>query len=454
MDARHPDRNALESFSRGETSAREERWIEDHLRSGCAVCQLEVDDLLLRMLGSAAFDTGGDAVAREPEEPAWDRLVETLERRLAMVSIERGEAPRLIAELLGYGPRERTVLARNAGRFQTLAVCEMVIERSFEERFRDTARAVELAELGLLLAQRLDGDRYGRSVVQDLQARAWAFLGNARRMAFDLSGAEAALAEAERVAETGSADPLEEARIFDLRASLLADQGRFEQAAELLEVVIDVYDGLREPHRKGRAMISKGVFLGYGGWPEEAIRVIRRGLALVDWDGEPRLVLMARHNLAWFLNECGRSEEAWQQLQRFRHAYAEYEDPWTQLRLIWLDSRIAAGLGRFADAEEGLSEVRRRLLADGRGFDAAMVTLDLANLYLQEGRSAEVKRLAGEMIGLFLAKDIHHHAAAALTVFQQAAEAERATPRLVREIASYLRRARRNPALGFEPAPA
>jgi len=454
MDSRHPGRNALESFSRGEISAAEERWIEDHLRSGCAVCQREVDALLRRTLGSGVFGESGDAVAWEPEEAGWDRLVEALEQRLAMVAVERSEAPRLMAELLGYGPRERAMLARNSGRFQTLALCEMVIERSFEERFRDAARSVELAELGLLLAQRLDGERYGRSVVQDLQARAWAYLGNARRMAFDLAGAEAALAEAERLAETGSADPLEEARILDLRASLLADQGRFEQAAELLEVVIDVYDGLREQHRKGRAMISKGVFLGYGGWPEEAIRVIRRGLALIDWDGEPRLVLMARHNLAWFLHESGHSEEAWRQLQRFRHVYAEYGDPWTQLRLIWLDSRIAAGLGRLAEAEEGLGEVRRRLLADGRGYDAALVTLDLAQLYLQESRSAEVKRLAGEMVQLFLAKDIHHHAAAALTVFQQAAEAERATPRLVREIAAYLRRARRNPALGFEPAPA
>ena len=454
MDSRHPDRSALEGFSRGEASASEERWIEDHLRSGCAVCQRQVDALLQRMLGAFSPAAGGDPGRRDDEDAGWNRLVATLEQRLAMVSDERREAPRLMAELFAYGPREREILARNAGRFQTLAVCELVIETSFEERFRDSGRAVELAELGLLLAQQLDGERYGRSVVQDLQARGWAYLGNARRMAFDLAGAEEALAQAERLAETGSADPLEEAKILDLRASLLADQGHFEQAAELLEVVIDIYDGLRESHRKGRAMIGKGVFLGYGGWPEEAIRVIRRGLALIDWDGEPRLVLMARHNLAWFLNECGRSEEALEQLQRFRHAYAEFEDPWTRLRLSWLAGRIAAGLDRFQEAEEKLSEVRCRLLDGGCGYDAALVTLDLANLYLRGDRRAEVKRLGGEMFTLFLTKDIHHHAASALAVFQQAAEVDQATPRLVREIAAYLHRARRNPALRFEPAAA
>lgn len=451
MGARHADRSALERFSRGEASRDEERWIEDHLRSGCAVCQREVDAVLLRTLGPDAVAAAKDAGEAAEADAGWDRLVVFLERRLAAAAVERRDAPHHAAELLAYAPREREALARDCGRFRTLAVCELVIERSFEERFRSTARAAELAELGLLLAQQLDDERYGRSVVMDLQARAWAFLGNARRMVFDLPGAEEALAHAERLVETGSADPLEEARILDLRASLLFDQGRFEQAAELQDAVIDIYESLREPHRKGRAMISKGVFLGQAGWPEEAIRVIRKGLGLVDWEAEPRLVLMARHNLVWCLNECGRSEEAWRQLQRIRRSYLSFDDPWTKPRLVWLSGLIQANLGRSAEAEESLNEVRRFFHAEGRGYDAALATLDLAYLYLQTGRLAEMKRLAGEMLTLFLSKDIHRYALAALAVFQHAAEMETATPGLIRDVADYLRRARRNPQLRYEP---
>jgi len=444
---------ALEQFSRGEASGDEERWVEDHLRSGCAVCQREVDSALVRMLGpDFALPAAEDPGSADEVDAGWDRLVALLEKRLALAAAERREAPRLVAELLGCAPREREIRARSSGLFQTLAVCELVIEKSFDERFGDNSRAIELAELGLLLAAQLDGERYGRSVVKDLQARAWAYLGNARRMAFDLPGAEEALAQAERLVETGSADPLEEARILDLRASLLSDQGRFEQAAELLDLVIDIYDNLREPHRKGRAMVSKGLFLGYAGWPEEAIPVIRRGLALLDWEAEPRLVLMARHNLAWCLNDCGRGQEAWELLQRLRHAYSEFDDPWTRLRFVWLSGLIQANLGHVAAAEENLNEVRGLLLAEGRGYDAALATLDAAELYLRAGRSAEVKRLAGEMFTLFLSKDIHRQATAALAVFQQAAEMETATPRLIRDIATYLRRARRNPALRYAPA--
>ncbi|MFL6233548.1 MAG: tetratricopeptide repeat protein [Thermoanaerobaculia bacterium] len=447
MNVRHPDRNAFERFSRGGASAAEERWIEDHLRSGCPVCQEEVDDLLLRSFAPPDEETA-------EQDAAWDRLFAGLGVRLARAAAERKEAPALLDELLGRPWEEWPVLFRLDRRLQTVAVCELLIEKSFEEGFRDAGRAIDLADRGLLLAGLLEDERYGRAVVQDLQARAWAYLGNARRIAFDLAGAEEALARAERLAEGGSADPLEEARILDLRASLLSDQGHFEKAAELLDAVIDIYDDVHEPHRKGRAMISKGRCLGYAGWHDEAIRQIRLGLSLVDWEREPRLVLMARHNLVWFLNDCGRADEARRLLERFRHTYRDFPDSFTGLRLAWLDGRIAARLGRFEEAETALLEVRRRFLAEENGYDASLVTLDLAHLYLEAGRAAEVRTLAAEMLDVFLSHDIHRQALAALAVFQKAAELDNATPGLVREISSYLVRARKNPELRFAKAAA
>ncbi|HEX4961330.1 MAG TPA: hypothetical protein VF173_10865 [Thermoanaerobaculia bacterium] len=449
MNDHHPDRETFERFSQAAASAAEERWIESHLRAGCRICQRQVDGLLQTL----TFPEGTPAPAvTEEDGSSWSALFAQLEQRLALVRLERSEAPPLLAELLSHPQAEWPNLVVLCTRFQTLAICELLLDTCFEEGFHDPRRSVELAELGLRLSSHLDADYYGPSVVQDLQARGWAYLGNARRIAFDLAGAEEALNQAERLAESGSADPLEEARILDFRASLLSDQGRFEQAADLLDLVIDIYDDLREPHRKGRALISKGVILGYAGWPEEAIRQLRKGLSLVE--GEPRLVLMARHNLAWFLNDCGRSEEALQQLERFLHTYGEFRDPWTELRLAWLSGRIAAGLDHFGEAERTLAEVRQRFLDEGHGYDASLVTLDLAKLFLRQGRVAEVRELAAGMINVFLSHDVHHQAAAALAVFQQAAELDRATPLLLDEIAAYLRRARKNPRLRFEQAAA
>ncbi len=450
MDASHPDRKVLERYSLAGATLAEEGWVESHLLSGCRVCQREVDDLLSTMNPSPL----GAPPAEEQAGFLQPGLFARLERRLAEVKEERLAAPPLVAELLSYPAPQRRSLVCQAGRFQTLAVCELLIDASFEAGFHAAAEAMELAGLSLLLTGQLDAGYYGSSVVMDLRARAWAYLGNARRIAFDLAGAEEALLEAERHAESGSADPLEEARILDLRASLLGDQGRFEQAAELLEAVIDIYDDLRESHRKGRALISQGSFLGQAGGPEEAIRQLRKGLALVDWERDPRLVQWARHNLAWFLNDSGRSEEALQQLERLLHAHGESSDARTELRLAWLGGRIAARLDYLAEAEQAFVEVRQGCLTEGHGYDAAMVTLDLAQLYLRQGRAAEVRELAAGMLAVFLSQDVHRQAAAALAVFQRAAELDETTPILLDEIATYLRRARRNPRLRFAGAAA
>ncbi|MES1243106.1 MAG: tetratricopeptide repeat protein [Acidobacteriota bacterium] len=446
MAEHHPDRETLERFSSGGLHPETGAWIEAHLRSGCAVCQRTVDDLLPSLDGPP--DGGRDW----DDDESWRPILSRLEWHRVRIVQEREAASRLTDELLGRTSRERQALISPLGprtRFHTFAVCERLIERSFEAGFRDPARAIEIAELAIRLAEGLDADHYG-AVAVDLKARAWAYLGNARRISSDLTGAEQALARAEALAEEGSADPLEEARILDLKASLLSDQGRFERAADLLDTVIDIYEEIRDPHRKGRALISQALFLSYAGQPERTVERIRQGLDLIDPEEEPRLLLMARHNLAWALIDCGRPDEALRQLESFRHTYGEFPDPWTVLRLNWLEGRIAAGLGRLDEAGRRLREVRERFIGQALGYDASMVTLDLAALYLREGRTAEVRRLATEMLPIFLSQDVHRQALAALAAFQRAAEMDRATPGLVHEIAVYLRRARRNPRLTFQ----
>ncbi len=439
----HPDRETLERYSLGGLLQEESVWIEDHLRSGCAVCQRTVDGILATF-APRPWETAGHPAW--DEEDCWRRVFNRLEQRVALIRLERDAAPDLVAELLRL-PREQ----REARRYQTLAVCELLIERSFEEGFENPPRSIEIAELAILLSERLDAEHYGHAVVQDLRARAWAYLGNARRISSDLPGAEQALAHAETLAEDGSADLLEEARRLDLKASLLSDQGRFEEAAEILDVVIDIYEEVRDPHRKGRALISQGLFLSYAGHPEKTVERIREGLSLIDAATEARLVLMARHNLAWALSDCGRPAEALRYLESFRSCYAEFPNAWTGLRLQWLEGRIAAGMGRLDEAESRLREVRQRFVEQGLGYDASMVTLDLAAIYLQEeGRGAEIRKLAAEMLPIFLSQDVHRQALAALAAFQHAAEMDRATPRLVQETTAYLLRARRNPGLRFE----
>jgi hypothetical protein len=67
----------------------------------------------------------------------------------------------------------------------------------------------------------------------------------------------------------------------------------------------------------------------------------------------------------------------------------------------------------------------------------------------REGRTADVKRLAEEIVPIFEAQDVHREAVAALMLFQEAARQDQLTVKVVREYVKYLRDARTDPSLRF-----
>ncbi|HEX4498890.1 MAG TPA: tetratricopeptide repeat protein, partial [Thermoanaerobaculia bacterium] len=156
------------------------------------------------------------------------------------------------------------------------------------------------------------------------------------------------------------------------------------------------------------------------------------------------------HNLIGFLNESGQSQEALSVLEQTRSLYLTLGEQTHLIRLRWLEGRICRDLGRLDEAETALREARDGFIEHGIGFDAARASLDLATVYLQQGRTGELKRVASEMVPIFESRDVHQEALAALLLFRQAADAEEVTLGLLERIAGYLRRARQNPDLRFE----
>ena len=108
-------------------------------------------------------------------------------------------------------------------------------------------------------------------------------------------------------------------------------------------------------------------------------------------------------------------------------------------------ARIASGLGDLELAETAFREVQQEFFDRHMGYDAALVSLDLAVLYANEGRTQELKQLAAELMPVFESRDVHREAIAALLMFQHAAEEERLTAQLAQQLAASLRRERRIP---------
>ena len=162
-------------------------------------------------------------------------------------------------------------------------------------------------------------------------------------------------------------------------------------------------------------------------------------------DGSPACSSCARHNLIFFLAELGRFPEAQRLYREARPLYRSFNEPWVQNRRRWVRGKIARGLGQLRQAETQFLAARDGFVAEGIPYDTALVSLELALLYAEQGRTGELKRLAAEMVPIFASRHIHREALAALAFFRQAAEAETAGARLLARIAAYLRKARHAP---------
>jgi len=188
--------------------------------------------------------------------------------------------------------------------------------------------------------------------------------------------------------------------------------------------------------------------LGDSGELEQSLQAIRQAVRLLEAQDDHWLQYVATHQFATRLTDSGRAEEAQSLLPEVRRLVRESGNRFDRLRVLWLEGRIQRCLGRFELAEEALRQVRAGFIDAEIGYDVALVSLDLAALYLETGRTAEVKELAAEMLPQFAARQIHREALAAIALFEQAARKERATLALVQEISSKVKDAstRRIPA--------
>jgi tetratricopeptide (TPR) repeat protein len=211
--------------------------------------------------------------------PAFERATDRIGGGVHRVLDETMRVPALLQEILSEPAARRQEWIRADPRFHLVKLCQRFEAESREAWADNPARAVELAELALAVAENLDSQSYGDGLVADTCALAWAYLGNALRIASHLGRAEQALDRAEEIQQELGSDLLTEAEILGFRASLRNTQGRFDEGARLLDRCFELYREAGDRHQQGRTLILKGMVLGDSGRLREAIRTLRSGRA-------------------------------------------------------------------------------------------------------------------------------------------------------------------------------
>ncbi|HEX2641782.1 MAG TPA: hypothetical protein VHU81_02240 [Thermoanaerobaculia bacterium] len=381
-------------------------------------------------------------------EAAIDRAFDVFQKHAEGLRRQRSDTRKALL-ILEEGGLE--AVARVPRKIQGLALFEALLARSWALRHEDPGQMIQYAWMATKVARNLSVRRYGVQKVADFECLAWAELGNADRVADKLDLAERAFAQAVRLYELGTGDKLLGIHLVDLQASLAADRRQFGLACQALSLVHEFHRNHGDAHFSGRALISKGLYTGYAGEPEEAIRLLQEGLSLLEENREPGLEFAAVHNQLMFLIDCGRFLQARKLLFLNRGRLDQAGGRLNEIRVAWIEGRIAAGLGDLAGAERMLEEVRDGFDAAGRGYDAALATLDQVSVLLAQGRAQESEVWVREAARTFAALRIEREALGAILMLRKAFEMKMATVALVDDVTAFLRRSEHDPAARFEP---
>lgn len=278
------------------------------------------------------------------------------------------------------------------------ALFEVLREKSRTEGRRDRRHGVEIAEVALAAVEL---ERPTSSAHLDLRIRAYAWLGNARRLAMDLAGAERALARAERLKNEGRAGDLANSELDLFRAGLLLSRDRLDEADNFGSQA--VYRLRRTPFVSEQvdALLLRAFVRLVRGLPPEAILDLKEALPLIELVEDDYRAVAAYQLLIQAQIDTGEYQRAAETLAEAREQPSHLLSNDAETMFQWAKGRIAMGLGDHTLAARTLMSVAASFLDLGHSHHAGCAMLDQALLHLTRSNPTRARLAAQEALQLF-----------------------------------------------------
>lgn len=393
------------------------------------------------------------AAYKEPEakdyERAIGRAVSRLRNEEKLFELARSRRKKRYRALVDLPEGRRLTVLRNSSPALLLVLFRDLIVRSWEARFTDPPRSLQLAELAVDIAGVVAKSRYfTENDSSDLLAEAYAYLGNAKRINFDCHAAEGCFKTAEGFLAAGTGDRAVRADYSRLLAFLRVSQGRCEEAATLFDGEIALRRLLGDEESLGFSLVQRGWVATLLEEPKAEIRrFFRQGMARVS---DLSLAVQTTHSLAEMFARQGDALGALDALGAGTVPRYFANKRHHEIEHLWIRGIACRALGEFHEAEQTLRAVTADLADLGATDKLALALLDLACVHVALGSTSEASQLACTSFAIYKAEGLEERALGVLAVLQEALEAEKVTEGLAVAVANYLARFPYNKALRFE----
>jgi hypothetical protein len=291
--------------------------------------------------------------------------------------------------------------------------------------YTDGAKAFELASLGPAFAKLVAAESGEDPSL--FMVRAYGHLGSAHLVLADYPAA----GRAYDTAETYPAPEAEHADINIRRSYLRLYEGSAEAGYSCAHSAVEVYrntdDLLVNRHPLGLALTARGLMHYYCSRLGNAAVDFSAAVTMINHRTKPQTYFFTLHNLSVILIEAIAPSRLGTVLQNLDASYNRFVGSKRHIakyKIRWLQALGQKRFGATRQAERFFKMAFNGFVDMKASAEVAMVSLDIALLFIEEGRIDETKELARHAYKIASALGMNADALAALNIWQQATEAE------------------------------
>lgn len=445
MMQRHYDDEALIALLESDRAA------EDTHIPGCPVCSEKVESF--RMIA----DCLADADVWDTREFPMDAVPSTVATLRAFATRMEDEDARAAAILPQLLSGERETWQGRLGEhpeWRTAGLVRALIARASDAVMQVPLDGLEMTRLATDVAGVLDATDHPQAMAQ-LRGAAWREHAYALYYTGDFSAAENAVIRADAEFEMCAVSDYERARLNIVRTLVLRAFDRFSEAMRVSDSAVEAFSAFGDLSRLASAQLARvHILFSNGAWDEAAEILESLDRALVD-SSEVDTHARVLGNLGYCARRRGDVDNAVRYYETSSQLFETLGVTTEAIRNRWSVTAMLAESGQIAEAYRRLVALTPEMERLGMFGEAAVNSLEVAELLLAEGRHDQVEEICRHAMLSFERAGVAYTARArtALAYIQEAAAHRRASRELVRSVRTYLRRLPSEPNLLFAPPP-
>lgn len=371
------------------------------------------------------------------------------------MAFEDAAAEAILPELLA-GPREEWMPRLMAHpEWRTAGVVRRLVGETTRVVMTMPPDALEMTALSTEIADHLDDTTFRPQAIAQVRGSAWRDRAYALFYVGRFAEALTAADRAETNFKTCVVDEYDRARVVVIRTLALRAMEQIPAAVSAVRFSVQTFSRFEDTTRLAAAQLAETHLLFTRGEFDAARQILEDLEARVRFTDDVNTHARVLANLGYCYGKLDRVDDALRHNDAAARLFEAIGARTESTRIQWSVAAILTNCGRVNEARIRLERLRHDFNQLGMTSEAALVSLDVAELLLAKGEFAAVENICRDAMSSFQRAGIAYTARAltALSYIREAAQLRTATPALAKHVREYIRRLPQNGELLFAPPP-